>query len=148
MSITSSEVNYLIYRYLTESGYDHSAFTFFYESGVDKTIPGIQHKDVPLGMLVSVLQKGLQYHNIETHVQPDGSFRPCNAPFSLLKPHKCSEQPAGSLIASPPFSLASSQQPQQSPSQQQPSPMPLSSSAPSSSPNVISQQQPQPQPQP
>ena len=134
MSITSSEVNYLVYRYLTESGklkkhilplshththtrfyffsfsflgYNHTAFTFFYESEVDKTIPAIQHSDVPLGMLVSVLQKGLQYNMIETHIQPDGTYKPCGAPFSLLTPHRCASPPLGTAATAATFTLAS-----------------------------------------
>ena len=30
MSINSDELNYLVYRYLQESGFTHSAFTFAY----------------------------------------------------------------------------------------------------------------------
>ena len=37
MSITSEEVNFLIYRYLQESGFSHSAFVFAYESLVTKS---------------------------------------------------------------------------------------------------------------
>jgi len=32
MSISSDEVNFLVYRYLQESGFHHAAFTFGYES--------------------------------------------------------------------------------------------------------------------
>ena len=31
MSISSDEVNFLVYRYLQESGFSHTAFTFGYE---------------------------------------------------------------------------------------------------------------------
>ena len=32
MAISSDEVNFLVYRYLQESGFHHSAFAFGYES--------------------------------------------------------------------------------------------------------------------
>jgi hypothetical protein len=34
MSISSDEVNYLIYRYLIESGFSHSSFSFGYETAI------------------------------------------------------------------------------------------------------------------
>ena len=37
MSISSDEVNYLVYRYLQESGFTHAAYTFGYESFIAKT---------------------------------------------------------------------------------------------------------------
>ena len=37
MSISSDEVNYLVYRYLQESGFTHAAYTFGYESYIQKT---------------------------------------------------------------------------------------------------------------
>ena len=48
MSISSDEVNYLIYRYLQENGYAHSAFTFAYESLVAKS--SVAYTDVPPGL--------------------------------------------------------------------------------------------------
>lgn len=61
--ITSEEVNYLVFRYLQESGYVHTAFSFGYESVVNKsTIDGSQ---VPPGALLSFLQRGLNYVEIE-----------------------------------------------------------------------------------
>ena len=35
MSLASDEMNYLVYRYLLESGFTHSAFAFGHESRVD-----------------------------------------------------------------------------------------------------------------
>ena len=89
MAITSEEVNYLVYRYLQESGelalhadagaaqataqnaghagFAHSAFTFASESLVHKS--PIEAHDVPAGALISFLQKGLQYLEIEANVQ-------------------------------------------------------------------------------
>ncbi|KNC71400.1 hypothetical protein SARC_16062, partial [Sphaeroforma arctica JP610] len=55
MSITSNEVNFLVYRYLQESGFIHSAFCFGHESFVFKS--NINGMDVPPGTLVSMIQK-------------------------------------------------------------------------------------------
>ena len=47
MSISSDEVNYLVYRYLQESGFTHAAYTFGYESYIQKT--SIAGTDLPAG---------------------------------------------------------------------------------------------------
>lgn len=79
-SINSEEVNYLIYRYLQEagtpitltpaSGFEHSAFVFGQESFIAKPpASDIRHSLVPPGMLISLVQKGLQYLSIEHHLR-------------------------------------------------------------------------------
>ena len=86
MSLTSDELNFLIYRYLMESGFVHSAFTFSHESYVTKVRrclakrcamtrllstrvqANIESSKVPPGALISFVQKGLQYAEIEAHV--------------------------------------------------------------------------------
>jgi hypothetical protein len=87
MSITSDEVNFLVYRYLQESGFTHAAFTFAYESLVMKS--SVASAEVPPGALISLLQKGLQYVDIEAHLNEDGSERPCDEPLTLFQPHTC-----------------------------------------------------------
>ncbi|RLN38328.1 hypothetical protein BBJ28_00017432 [Nothophytophthora sp. Chile5] len=99
MAITSDEVNFLVYRYLQESGrcvwwvrvvllgFLHSAFTFAYESQLAKS--SVISTDLPPGALVSFLQKGLQYVGIEAHINEDGTERECEGDFSLLSPHIC-----------------------------------------------------------
>lgn len=94
MSINSDEVNFLIYRYLQESGLAHSAFTFAHESLVARSV--VADSEVPPGALLSFLQKGLQYVEIETHLQEDGTERACDEPFYLLSPHVCRLRPAKS----------------------------------------------------
>lgn len=66
MAITSDEVNFLVYRYLQESGFLHSAFTFAYESQLAKS--SVINTELPPGALVSFMQKGLQYVGIEAHI--------------------------------------------------------------------------------
>ena len=88
MSITSDEVNYLVYRYLLESGFIHSAFSFGHESLISKaTIDGSK---VSPGALISFVQKGLQFAEIEAHINNDGTETICNNSFSATQPHKCS----------------------------------------------------------
>lgn len=87
MSITSDEVNYLIYRYLQEAGFTHSAFTFANESLVNKA--NINSNDVPAGTLITFLQKGLLYKEMETHVTEDGTELECDVAFSLVGSHVC-----------------------------------------------------------
>ena len=85
MSVTSDEVNFLVYRYLQESGFTHSSFTFAYESLVTKS--SVTASDLPPGALISLLQKGLQYVEIEAHLNEDGTKRDMPDPFALLMPY-------------------------------------------------------------
>lgn len=91
MSISSDEVNYLIYRYLQEAGFKHSAFMFGSESSIANV--NINGADVAPGLLISYIQKGLQYKDIETHLVETSNGQQlveCGEPFSLLTPHICS----------------------------------------------------------
>ncbi|KAI8329810.1 WD40-repeat-containing domain protein [Chlamydoabsidia padenii] len=87
MTLTSEEVNAIVYRYLQDSGFRHSSFAFQHESQVDKSI----YRDtvIPPGMLINIIHKGLQFMDIETHMNQDGELVECNAPFSLLGSHQC-----------------------------------------------------------
>ena len=85
MSVTSDEVNFLVYRYLQESGFTHSSFTFAYESLITKS--SVTASDLPPGALISLLQKGLQYVEIEAHLNEDGTKRDMPDPFALLMPY-------------------------------------------------------------
>eukprot|EP01035_Chromulina_nebulosa_P020756 gene20756-26912_t len=87
MSISSDEINYLIYRYLQENGYIHSAFAFSYESLVARS--SVSQADVAPGALIALLQKGLEYVAIEEHMNEDGSIREFDNNFSLLSPYIC-----------------------------------------------------------
>ncbi|KAJ2581793.1 hypothetical protein GGH95_001888, partial [Coemansia sp. RSA 1836] len=88
MVLKSEDVNYLVYRYLKESGFLHSSYIFQFESQIfknDNEIPSVEP-----GSLIRVLQKGLQYMDVETHLNEDGSARLCTAPFALVGKHVCS----------------------------------------------------------
>uniref|UniRef100_A0A383WGZ9 LisH domain-containing protein n=1 Tax=Tetradesmus obliquus TaxID=3088 RepID=A0A383WGZ9_TETOB len=79
--LSSTEVNYLIYRYLQESGFHHSAFTFAHESQVHRC--DIDPNLVPPGALVTYVQKGLQYLEAEANIDENGEV---DADFALLDP--------------------------------------------------------------
>ena len=87
MSISSDEINYLIYRYLQENGFTHSAFTFAYESLVTKS--SVSQIEIPPGALITFLQKGLEYISIEEYIDDDGSVREFEKDYSLLSPFIC-----------------------------------------------------------
>ncbi|XP_016201679.1 WD40 repeat-containing protein HOS15 isoform X1 [Arachis ipaensis] len=81
-TVTSVELNYLVFRYLQESGFTHSAFAFGYEASINKN--PIDGSLVPPGALVTFVQKGLQYLEMEANISN------CDADvdedFSLLQP--------------------------------------------------------------
>ncbi|KAL4220630.1 Transducin (beta)-like 1 X-linked receptor 1 [Mactra antiquata] len=71
MSFGSDEVNFLVYRYLQESGFVHSAYTFGIESHISQS--NINGALVPPAALLSIIQKGLQYTEAEISIGEDGS---------------------------------------------------------------------------
>ncbi|CAG5130363.1 unnamed protein product, partial [Candidula unifasciata] len=73
MSFSSDEVNFLVYRYLQESGFLHSAYTFGIESHISQS--NINGALVPPAALLSIIQKGLQYTESEISIGEDGSER-------------------------------------------------------------------------
>lgn len=68
MSFSSDDVNYIIYRYLHESGFSHSAYTFATESRVLES--GVAGTDVPMGALINIIQKGIFYTEAEVCAIP------------------------------------------------------------------------------
>jgi hypothetical protein len=103
MSISSDEINYLIYRYLQEngvfntcfcrhsvtvvSGFLHAAFAFAHESLVIKST--VSQVDIPPGALITFLQKGLEYIGIEEHIRDDGTIQEFDSNYSLLSAFIC-----------------------------------------------------------
>lgn len=82
MSMSSDEVNFLVYRYLQESGFQHSAFTFGVESHIDQS--SINGSVVPPGALVSIIQKGVQYVEAEVTLGEDGTILDENTELALI----------------------------------------------------------------
>jgi transducin (beta)-like 1 len=87
MSISSDEINFLIYRYLQENGFSHTAFAFAHESLVIRS--SVAQVELPAGALITFLQKGLEYVGIEEHINEDGSVREFDGNYSLLSPFIC-----------------------------------------------------------
>lgn len=69
--LSSGEVNFLVYRYLLESGFGHAAFAFGNESDVGRV--DVRGKDVPVGALVSFIQKGFQLVELEANLNANGT---------------------------------------------------------------------------
>ncbi|XP_014254874.1 F-box-like/WD repeat-containing protein TBL1XR1-B isoform X2 [Cimex lectularius] len=82
MSFSSDEVNFLVYRYLQESGFQHSAYTFGIESHIAQS--NINGALVPPAALLSILQKGLQYTEAEISIGEDGSEQRLVESLSLI----------------------------------------------------------------
>ncbi|PPD94173.1 hypothetical protein GOBAR_DD08816 [Gossypium barbadense] len=81
-SITSVELNYLVFRYLQESGFTHSAFTLGYEAGINTC--SIDGNLIPPGALIRFVQKGLQYLEMEANLS--NSDVETDEDFSFLHP--------------------------------------------------------------
>lgn len=67
--LSSAEINLLIYHYLSDSGFNHSAFSLRHEASLDSN-PITATAVVPPGQLVTFLTKGLLYKAVEEHVRP------------------------------------------------------------------------------
>jgi transducin (beta)-like 1 len=76
MSI-SSEVNFLVYKSLKESGFPHSAFTFGIESHISQS--DINGALVFPAVLISIIQKGLQYVEAEVSINEDHTLFDVNS---------------------------------------------------------------------
>ncbi|KAF3679175.1 F-box-like/WD repeat-containing protein TBL1XR1 [Capsicum annuum] len=80
--LSSDELNYMVFRYLHESGFSHAAFTFGYEAEVNKST--IDGNLVPPGALVKFVQKGIQYLELETNLSNDDTNM--DEDFQFLQP--------------------------------------------------------------
>lgn len=91
-TVSSDEINYLVFRYLQESGYVHAAFTFGYESQVSKS--KIDGSQIPPGALLSFVQRGVNFVEIEDTLADDVKFglnatSAMDGVTSLLDVHRC-----------------------------------------------------------
>ncbi|CAH2237444.1 jg12780, partial [Pararge aegeria aegeria] len=82
MSFSIDEVNFLVYRYLQESGFHHSAYTFGIESHISQS--NINGALVPPAALLNILQKGLQYTEAEITIAEDGNETRLTESLSLI----------------------------------------------------------------
>jgi len=90
ITLGSTELNYLIFRYLIEEGYTHSAYIFGKESMVE------EHPNVPevsQDSLKHYVTKGIEMEYIEKHTDSNNRIKKCAANYNITTPHKCVEQP-------------------------------------------------------
>jgi transducin (beta)-like 1 len=106
LSVTAEEINFLVYRYLQESGFAHSAFSFAHESMVGRTRPR-NSSSIPPGALVMFLQKGLQYIGMEESVMRELRSGDSSAANSepAAKKHKVEDSEGQAVYMGPDFSL-------------------------------------------
>jgi WD40 repeat protein len=67
MAVSMDEMNYLVWKYMQENGFPHSAFVFDTESLASAT--NIATAQVPPNSLISLLQKSLIYLKIEKKIR-------------------------------------------------------------------------------
>ena len=101
--LTSDEINLLVYRYLMENGFSHTAFSFNSEANIPKNpFFTTQIDKVPPNALVGFLQKALLYIYLEYHTSDDtGEEIRCEEPFSIFKKHECWCRPLEQITSSP-----------------------------------------------
>ncbi|KAK6590159.1 hypothetical protein RS030_172576 [Cryptosporidium xiaoi] len=101
--LTSDEINLLVYRYLMENGFSHTAFSFNSEANIPKNpFFTTQMDKVPPNALVGFLQKALLYIYLEYHTCDDtGEEIRCEEPFSIFKRHECWCRPLEQVTSSP-----------------------------------------------
>ncbi|KAI5836011.1 WD40 repeat-like protein [Schizophyllum commune Tattone D] len=87
ISITSDEINALIYAYLQDSGLSHTAFCLRTESKLDESPCFSTH--IQRGELIELLSKALLYIEVEHHWKRTPETRSCKNTFRLLERHVC-----------------------------------------------------------
>ncbi|KAJ6510655.1 WD40 repeat-like protein [Mycena sanguinolenta] len=91
LRMTSDEINCLIYAFLVDSGFKHTAFSLAMEGRLENSPHFAKH--IPRGELVDLLSKSLLYQEVECHWKADHLALNCKAEFTLLQPHVCSLEP-------------------------------------------------------
>ncbi|KAI5855919.1 hypothetical protein BZA05DRAFT_221087 [Tricharina praecox] len=71
--LSSDQVNYMIWRYLQESGFRDSAFAFQRDSKVERLDPTYR-THVKVGLLIYLIQRGLQYEEVAAQVDRPNHF--------------------------------------------------------------------------
>ncbi|KAJ6611485.1 WD40 repeat-like protein [Mycena sp. CBHHK59/15] len=89
--MTADEINCLVYSFLIDSGFKHTAFSLCMEGRLENSSNFTKH--IPRGELVDLLSKSLLYREVESHWKADHLAKNCKAGFSLLEPHICSLDP-------------------------------------------------------
>ncbi|KAH0791909.1 F-box-like/WD repeat-containing protein TBL1X [Histomonas meleagridis] len=116
--MTADEVNFLIRRYLQESGYQHTAFMFGSEAMLDQT--NFSNIDLPPQALITILKKGMLYMQLEKGINERARTEdsPENIIISIIDAIK-NKEPIRPPSRQAPKSRQSSQQSQHSAPQTQ-----------------------------
>nr|GAT45993.1 predicted protein [Mycena chlorophos] len=88
LRITADEINVLVYNFLVDSGFQHTAYILSKEAHLDDSNNFSKH--IPRGELIDLLSKSLLYREVESHWKSDNLAVNCKVGFSLLEPHICS----------------------------------------------------------
>ncbi|KAI0295001.1 WD40-repeat-containing domain protein [Russula brevipes] len=92
ITINADEVNCLIYAYLKDSGFQHTAFSLLNEGHLQHSVHLEKH--IPRGELIELLIKALLYTEVEAHWRGSNDMTGnCTTGFSLLETHVCSLNP-------------------------------------------------------
>ncbi|KAG7743501.1 hypothetical protein KL932_001566 [Ogataea haglerorum] len=86
MSLSVTELNYLIWRYLQEGGLEVSAYALQDETKINEYDERYSDR-IPLGCLVDLVQKGILYYKVNDMIQKGGEIAPediINMNFNLL----------------------------------------------------------------
>ncbi|KAF8628214.1 hypothetical protein AX15_004002 [Amanita polypyramis BW_CC] len=102
--VTADEINCLVYAFLIDSGFTHSAFTLRAEAQLDRS--PLFHKHIIRGQLVELLCKALLYLEVEHHWKNNQVTLNCTADFSLLESHQCSLEATAKIMSLPQFPAA------------------------------------------
>lgn len=99
MSVTSDELNYLIWRYLQESGHELTTFALQRETRAH-LLDSQFSKHISIGALVSIVQKGIQYMEVEASLRDNGEPNTEEKPFTLFGAlHADDQEPKGAEIS-------------------------------------------------
>ncbi|KAL8246998.1 hypothetical protein R6Q59_008214 [Mikania micrantha] len=79
-SFSSRELDYMVYRYLQESGFVNSAYNLGNEAAIEKETSA-DVTSAPASNLITLVQKGLQYIEMEANMTRDA-----DEDFIFLKP--------------------------------------------------------------
>lgn len=81
MSLSSRELNYLIWRYLQESGFELTTYALQKEASAHVENSRLE-PHIQAGALVDLVQKGIQFLEVETAIKSGKTL--ADAPFTLL----------------------------------------------------------------
>lgn len=109
MSISSEELNYLIWRYLQECGHEVSALALQEETRCGEFEERFK-EHIPIGTLVNLVQKGILYTESELLLRYDGEVAPLDSDhykkdFNLVQALEVDKQRFPELVARGRFTL-------------------------------------------